>query len=66
MVSEEVAERLLPKFSRLASERQQHIEAVAKGSIEQLRDLVHYVSAGEVRLVRTIYRVILITVFCCR
>lgn len=48
LVSEEVAERLLPKFSRLAYERQQHIEAVPKGTIEQLRNLVQYVSNGEV------------------
>ncbi|XP_060515932.1 uncharacterized protein LOC132695597 isoform X2 [Cylas formicarius] len=48
LVSEEVAERLLPKFSRLIYERHQKIEAVANGSIEQLRELVQYVAAGEI------------------
>nr|XP_023011886.1 uncharacterized protein LOC111502128 isoform X2 [Leptinotarsa decemlineata] len=49
LVSEEVAERLLPKFSRLIHERNQKIEAVAQGSIEQLRQLVEYVAAGYIK-----------------
>jgi len=48
LVSEEVAERLLPKFSRLASERQQKIQAVGKGSIEHLQTLVDLVSKEEI------------------
>lgn len=48
LVSEEVAERLLPKFSRLAAERQQKIQAVGMGSIEHLRQLVNLVSQGEI------------------
>ncbi|KAJ8949132.1 hypothetical protein NQ318_012880 [Aromia moschata] len=49
LVSEEVAERLLPKFSRLIHERNQKIEAVAMGSIEQLKELVHCVANSEIK-----------------
>ncbi|KAJ8983327.1 hypothetical protein NQ317_010866 [Molorchus minor] len=49
LVSEEVAERLLPKFSRLIHERNQKIEAVAIGSIDQLKELVHCVANGEIK-----------------
>ncbi|KAF5300210.1 hypothetical protein FQA39_LY11244 [Lamprigera yunnana] len=48
LVSEEVAERLLPKFSRLAAERQQKIQPVGMGSIEHLKQLVNYVASGEI------------------
>lgn len=48
MVSEEVAERLLPKFSRLIHQTSQKIEAVANGSIEQLKELVKYVAEGAI------------------
>lgn len=48
LVSEEVAERLLPKFSRLAGDRQQKIEAVSNGTVEELRELVQNVASGEV------------------
>lgn len=48
LVSEEVAERLLPKFSRLATDRQQKIEAVSNGTVEQLQQLVQNVASGEV------------------
>ncbi|CAH1179898.1 unnamed protein product [Phaedon cochleariae] len=48
LVSEEVAERLLPKFSRLIAETNKKIEAVAPGSIEQLQQLVEYVAAGDI------------------
>lgn len=44
LISEETGEKLLPKFSSLAEKREQHIRAVADGSIEQLRDLVELVS----------------------
>lgn len=50
LISEEVAERLLPKFSKKASENDQHIKAVANGSVEQLAQLVQVVSSGEVRI----------------
>ncbi|CAH0562468.1 unnamed protein product [Brassicogethes aeneus] len=48
LVSEDVAERLLPKFSRLIHERNQKIEPVATGSIDQLRNLVKYVANGDI------------------
>ncbi|XP_019868358.1 uncharacterized protein LOC109597161 isoform X1 [Aethina tumida] len=48
LVSEDVAERLLPKFSRRSQERNQKIEPVATGSIEQLKQLVKYVASGEI------------------
>jgi D-arabinose 1-dehydrogenase-like Zn-dependent alcohol dehydrogenase len=48
LVSEEVAERLLPKFSSLIHKTNQKIEAVANGSIDQLKELVEYVASGEV------------------
>ncbi|XP_066152880.1 uncharacterized protein Drat isoform X1 [Euwallacea fornicatus] len=48
LVSEEVAERLLPKFSRLIQQTNQKIEAVANGSIEQLKELVKHVASGDI------------------
>lgn len=49
LVNEEVAERLLPKFSKLIHDRNQHIEAVSQGSIEQLRKLVQFVGEGKIK-----------------
>lgn len=49
LISDEVAEKLLPKFSRKAEERKQHIEPVPVGTIEQLHDLVDLVARKEVR-----------------
>jgi D-arabinose 1-dehydrogenase-like Zn-dependent alcohol dehydrogenase len=48
LISDEVAEKLLPKFSRKAEERKQHIEPVPTGTIEQLQDLVKLVANKEV------------------
>lgn len=48
LISEETAEKLLPKFSRLADEHQQKITAVEAGTIEQLQDLVRLVASNEV------------------
>jgi hypothetical protein len=48
-ISAEVAEKLLPKFSRRAEERQQRIKPVDMGTIEQLRQLVELVGTGEVK-----------------
>lgn len=48
LVSEEVGEKLLPKFSSLAEKRKQKLRAVANGSIEQLKDLVELVSSHKV------------------
>lgn len=49
LVNEEVAERLLPKFSKLINDRNQHIEAVSQGSIEQLKQLVQFVAEGKIK-----------------
>ncbi|XP_044256512.1 uncharacterized protein LOC123006247 isoform X2 [Tribolium madens] len=48
LVSEEVAERLLPKFSTLINKTNQKIEAVSSGSIEQLKEVVALVASGEI------------------
>jgi len=48
LISSEVAERLLPKFSRRAEERQQSIKSVEVGSLDQLRELVELVASGQV------------------
>ena len=50
LVSEEVGEKLLPKFSKKADERECKIRAVANGTIEQLHDLVKLVSTNEVSI----------------
>jgi len=47
-ISSEVAEKLLPKFSRKAEERKQCIKPVDMGSIEQLQQLVVLVGTGEI------------------
>lgn len=47
-VIKEVADRLLPKFSRRAEERQQSIKPVELGTLEQLRELVQLVASGEI------------------
>jgi len=48
LVSEEVGEKLLPKFSSLAEKRKQKLRAVANGSIEQLKELVELVSSHKI------------------
>lgn len=48
LIGEEIAEKLLPKFSRKAEEMKLHIQPVANGTIEQLHELVHLVSTSEV------------------
>lgn len=47
-VIREVADRLLPKFSRRADERQQSIKPVDPGSLAQLEELVELVASGEI------------------
>ncbi|GAB1869824.1 Enoyl reductase domain-containing protein [Camponotus japonicus] len=47
-VIKEVADRLLPKFSRRAEEREQSIRPVELGTLEQLRELVQLVASGEI------------------
>ena len=47
-VIKDVADRLMPKFSRRAEERQQSIKSVEPGSLEQLREIVQLVASGEI------------------
>ncbi|XP_011338692.1 uncharacterized protein LOC105280132 isoform X2 [Ooceraea biroi] len=47
-VIKEVADRLLPKFSRRVEERQQSIKPVELGTLEQLQELVQLVGSGEI------------------
>ncbi|XP_047355247.1 quinone oxidoreductase isoform X1 [Vespa velutina] len=47
-VIKEVADRLLPKFSRRAEERQQSIKSVEPGTLEQLHELVQLVASNEI------------------
>lgn len=47
-VIKEVADRLLPKFSRLAEDRQQSIRPVELGTLEQLHELVQLVASGDI------------------
>lgn len=51
LVSEEVGEKLLPKFSSLADKREVKLRSVADGTIEQLKQLVELVSSHEVSFV---------------
>ncbi|XP_076631994.1 death resistor Adh domain containing target isoform X2 [Colletes latitarsis] len=47
-IIKEVADRLLPKFSRRAEEWQQSIKSVEPGTLEQLHELVQLVASGEI------------------
>ncbi|XP_003706374.1 death resistor Adh domain containing target isoform X2 [Megachile rotundata] len=47
-VIKEVADRLLPKFSRRAEEWEQSIKSVEPGTLEQLRELVELVASGKI------------------
>lgn len=48
LISDETAEKLLPKFSRRAEERKQHIEPVPTGTIDQLHTLTKLVASKDV------------------
>lgn len=48
LVTEDVGEKLLPKFAKKAEEMNVHIEIVPNGSIEQLKELVALVARGEI------------------
>jgi len=48
LISDDVAEKLLPKFSRLSIEYQQEIIPVSNGTVQQLRDIVNLVANGSV------------------
>lgn len=47
-VMKDVADRLLPKFSRRAEEREISVKPVELGTLEQLTDLVKLVASGEI------------------
>lgn len=47
-ISKELAEHYIPKFWKKAGDKQQKIQAVANGSIDQLQDLVNLVSTHQV------------------
>lgn len=49
LISDETAEKLLPKFSRRADERKVHIEPVPMGTIEQLHEIVKLVANKEIK-----------------
>ncbi|XP_055690359.1 uncharacterized protein LOC129793892 [Lutzomyia longipalpis] len=46
LLSDEVAERLVPKFAAKAKEHRQLLQAVPKGSVQQLREVVDLVASG--------------------
>ncbi|VVC86355.1 uncharacterized protein LOC126978364 [Leptidea sinapis] len=48
LITEDVGEKLLPKFAKKAEEMNKHIVVVPDGSIEQLKDLIQLVANGEV------------------
>lgn len=50
LISDETAEKLLPKFSRRAEEKKLHIEPVPMGTIDQLHEIVKLVASKEVSL----------------
>lgn len=50
LISDETAEKLMPKFARRADERKQHIEPVPSGTIEQLHEVTKLVASKEVNL----------------
>lgn len=52
LISDETAEKLMPKFSRRAEERKQHIEPVPMGTIEQLHDVTKLVASKEVSFLK--------------
>ncbi len=54
LISSEVAERLLPKFSKRAEERQQTIKTVDVGTLDQLKELVDLVARNEVGVLNII------------
>lgn len=49
LISDDVAERLLPKFSRRANEKEVHIQPVPIGTVDQLQELVDLVAKGEIK-----------------
>lgn len=50
LVTEDVGDKLLPKFAKKADEMNVNIVAVQNGTIEQLRELVELVANGTVSI----------------
>lgn len=50
LVTEDVGEKLLPKFAKKAEDMNVNIVIVPNGSIEQLKELVTLVARGEVSI----------------
>ena len=50
LVTEDVGEKLLPKFAKKAEDLNVNIVVVPNGTIEQLKELVQLVAKGEVRI----------------
>ncbi|XP_072930896.1 uncharacterized protein Drat [Epargyreus clarus] len=48
LVTEDVGEKLLPKFAKKSEEMNVNIEVVPNGTIEQLRELVQLVARGDI------------------
>ncbi|CAH2035668.1 unnamed protein product, partial [Iphiclides podalirius] len=48
LVTEDVGDKLMPKFAKKAEEMRVHIVVVPNGSIEQLKELVQLVASGEI------------------
>lgn len=48
LVTEDVGEKLLPKFAQKADDMGVHVAVVPNGTIEQLRELVTLVAEGDV------------------
>lgn len=51
LVTEDIGEKLLPKFAKKAEDMNVNIVIVPNGSIEQLRHLVNLVASGEVSMI---------------
>lgn len=52
LITEDVGEKLLPKFAKKAEEMNVSIVVVPNGTIEQLRELVQLVANSEVSICR--------------
>lgn len=63
LISDETAEKLLPKFSRRAEERKQHIEPVPSGTIEQLKEVVRLVASKDVRFDKKFHKFLILMAF---
>lgn len=55
MVTEDVGEKLVPKFAKKADDMNVKIAVVPNGSIEQLRELVLLVASGQVSITTYLY-----------